>query len=281
MSAFSSALTRDHVEPRTDSGAMRRLRGLVWREHLAHGPLLWRYVGIWLIGQIVLLLFFQPGIAMAFGILCALYFGAEFGGSDARDRVLEFTLALPVTRTELYLVRFLIPATALSLMMLGSVVAIRFEIAQWLWGLVVETGFTVPYETPTRIWLAAMFVIPLSTFMITYVFATVMSDPRAVGNAGTTGFLVMLLIGLGGAALEYYALRTNTGLGPVALAGAAAVVCFVLGYGAARIREGVVSSERPGGATSSGGVGSLVTILIVFLVIVGLIGFFFLAARPV
>lgn len=280
MSSYSTALASDRVETRADSGAMRRVRGLVWREHLAHGPLLWRYVGIWLIGQIVLLLFFQPGIAMAFGILCALYFGAEFGGSDARDRVLEFTLALPVTRTELYLVRFLIPAAALSLMMLGSVIAIRFELAQWLWGFVVETGFTASYETPTRVWLAAIVVIPLSTLVITYVFATVMSDPRAVGNAGTTGFLVMLLIGLGGAALEYYALGKNSGLGPVALAGTAAVVCFVLGYGAARIREGVGSSERPGGSPSSGGVGSFVAILFVFLVIAALIAYFILAVRP-
>ncbi len=279
MSSYSTALTTDHAEPRVDSGTLRRWRGLIWREHLAHGPLLWRYVGMWLLGQIVLLLFFQPGIAMAFGIVCALYFGAEFGGSDARDRVLEFTLALPVTRTELYLVRFLIPGVVLACMLLGSAVAIRFEIAQWLWGLVVETGFTTSYETPKPVWLAAILVVPFATFVVTYVIASVMSDPRAVGNAGTTGFLIMLLIGMGGAAVEWYGFGENTGLGPVVLSAVAAVVCFALGYGAARVREGVGGSDRPGGGSSSAGAGSIIAILIAFLIFAGLIGALLLAAR--
>ena len=264
--------------------ASRRFRGLLWREHLAHGRLVYGYVGTWILCQWVLLLFGNPAPIFLFGGLCALYFASAFACSDARDGAQEFVLALPSTRGELFRVRLLYSGGVLLTLLVGSALAIRFELAQKLWSLFVETGFTESYAPIDTVWIIAGVVVPFAAFAFTFAFGAIATDARSASSSSTVGFLFTGLVVMAGLVLEYFALGRQTGYLALAAAFVCSLACLFLGYRAFLVKDGI---DRPASRVHGGSSGSNGSGFVAALVIIGVLGllavlaFYLLTARPV
>lgn len=265
------------VALRTDEDPMRwkRLQGVLWREHMANGALIWGFAGAWLIGQLVLMLFFHPALIVALGLVCGIYFGSAVAGGDARDGALEFSLGLPATRREMFLVRFVYAGSVLLSMAVVSALAIRYSLAQNVWALFVETGFTVPYEVVAPAWYAAAIIVPCASFCYAFGFAATASNRSAVGSAGTLGFLITLVVGMVGFAAEgYYFEFEQKGAIVLTLLAATALGVSLLAYRAHAMREGIDVPVRrgrsrggSGGSSSARRTGMIMLLVFVFLVI--------------
>ena len=67
----------------TDDCAARvnLLKGLLWREWIAHKRMMMSALAIWLVGGWVLLIFWHPGWILAFGVVYAWVAASAFGGA--------------------------------------------------------------------------------------------------------------------------------------------------------------------------------------------------------
>jgi len=247
------------------------LKGLLWREWLAHRNLLLGFLVAWLILLWVLGIFFHPGFLIAFGAIFAFVAGPRLGGADAAEGSEEFSLSLPPTRRQRYLVRMGLGLVSVFLLTgLGSL-AIWLDLPQRLWGLVVESGFTEPFPPVGHGFLYLLAVVaPLGVFAFTFAMASVANSRGLVAGAGLAGALaagILLVLGL----LAEYLLWQNRPLnGYVTCPTLAAVSTMVLllGYLAyVRRKEGV---SRPAPMSRSGR-GSWIAVIIVIAVIIMII----------
>ncbi len=253
-----------------DAQRWRRFTGLLWREHLAHGSLVLGYVGFWIIAQLVFLFFFHPMAVLVFGVFCAIYFATAFGGADARDRALEFTLALPATRRELLLARLLYGGGVLALFIGASLLAIRFEWVQAVWGWFVETGYTAAFPDVETQWYLAAAVVPFAVFSCAFALASQAADEREVSGAGWGAVMLCLVFGLVAMAGEFWWLGRQKGWLPLGVLFLLGAVAMALGYRGYRVRDAV---SRPSRAAESRGGSSAARIgwgVVVALVILSL-----------
>jgi len=235
-----------------DGAAGRRLSGILWREHLAHQRVAWGFLGAWIILQFVLPVMFHPVALLLFSTVAALALASSLGGADARDGVREFLLALPPTRSDLFRVRAAYGLALVGLMAAGSVLAVHFQVAQALWGLVVETGFTRPYATLDPVNTAAVILAPLAAFACTFGLASLASDRSGASAAWLGAVLLLGLVVTAGLVGEYYLLRAQSGWFAVLALGVVAVAALVLAHRAFRAREGVDHPARTSRAGARG-----------------------------
>jgi hypothetical protein len=151
---------------------MRIVKGILWRDWLAHGQLLMLMLATWLIGQWVLMVFSNPrwiqGVGVAFGIIL----GWVLGGTESREGAEEFAFTLPPTRGQRYIVRMFVGLATVLFFVMAGVIAIHFNLPQRLWGLVVDSGFTQPFPENPQLhgWnILGAVVLPVLTFSIFFV----------------------------------------------------------------------------------------------------------------
>jgi len=238
-------------------GNQRILRGLYWQEWFAHGSGLLMVVSAWLIGQWVLLIFFHPTWVLIGGSLLGLWLGAAFAGADAQEGAEEFALALPPQRGERYRVRLMVSLSVLVLLVGTSLLAIRLDWPQALWGLVVETGFTEPWvwnrSKPSDVTEAFYYVLaaacPLAAYGVAFGMASLASARDQVAGAGLFGALYTAAGVLVGQSIEEWIWQRRPheahGLYSCAILGGLAVLYLVVGYFGYRRKDGIT---RPRGS---------------------------------
>ncbi len=235
-------------------GSRRTLRGLYWQEWFAHGSGLLMVLSAWLIGQWVLMIFFHPTWVLIGGSLLGLWLGAVFAGADAQEGAEEFALALPPQRGERYRVRLVVSLSVLVPLVGTSLLAIRLNWPQALWGMIVETGFTEPWVWKTAADEAAMLyyvlaaACPLAAYGVTFGMASLASARDQVAGAGLFGALYTAAGVLVGQSIESWIwLRRpheTHGLYSFVILTGLAVLYLVVGYFCYRRKDGVA---RPRG----------------------------------
>jgi hypothetical protein len=245
------------------------LRGLYWQEWFAHGSAMLLVLSAWLIGQWVLMLFFHPAWVLGWGIILGAWLGAAFAGADVVEGAEEFSLALPPTRRQRYWVRLSISLSVLVFLVGTSLLAIRFNLPQKLWGLLVESGFTGPFPIPVDkgytafFWYGLAMAAPLAAYGVAFGLACLTSTRDQV--AGGAMMLGMLFVGAGiliGQTLDGWLWRGRPhdidSLFSVIILLALAMLYLVLGYVGYQRKDGVVrprgtySPEMKAGLASAG-----------------------------
>ena len=259
------------------------LKGLLWREWLARRNLLLGFLVAWLILLWVLGIFFHPGFLIAFGVIFAFVVGPRLGGADAAEGCEEFSLSLPPTRSQRYLVRMGLGLVSVFLLAgLGSL-AIWLDLPQRLWGLVVESGFTEPFPPVEYGFLYLLAVVAsLGVFAFTFAIASLANSRGLVAGAGLAGVLcaaILLALGL----LAEYLLWQNRPLnGYITCPALAAVSTMVLllGYLAYVHRKEGISRPSP---MARGGRGwwTAVIVVIIMVIVVAFLGLRFVGHSQV
>lgn len=252
-------------------------RGLLWREWLAHGRLVVGALAVWLVCGWVLLLFFHPGMLLAFGVLLAMAMGAVFGGDEAAEGSEEFAFGLPPTRSERYLARMLIGgATVLGFTVLGEL-ATGLDLPQRLWSLVVETGYTEPFPVCEHRFLHVLAVaLPFAIFAFTFALA---AHARSRGLVWVS-WILGAGIGAGVMCLGFLAERllwgeTLNGYVSCAALFALAPAALLAGHALYVRKEGVSRPAPSRGHT----VGCVLIVVVVVVVLVILMLFWTYTAR--
>jgi hypothetical protein len=247
------------------------LRGLLWQERLAHGPMVLHFLVAWLVLGWVLLIFFHPGWILAFGVLYAVLAAPAFGGGEAFEGSEEFAFALPPTRGDRFFVKLAAGGIPLLGFLLVGLLAIALDLPQRLWGLVVESGFTEPFPAAEPAFLYPLaFAAPVAAYAFTFAIASL---------AGTRGTVMVSWLGggLGAAAVMGAGFLAEGLLWEGRLNGyvscplllASAPLALLAAYTRYLVKEGV---SRP--ASGGWGLGVIVMILIIVL----LLGLFWLMA---
>lgn len=256
----TAAKVADLALSRNVAGRKGLLRALYWQEWFAHGSELLLAMSFWLIGQWVLMLFFHPGWVIGWGTILAVWLGAGFAGADAHEGAEEFTLALPPQRAQRYHVRLGMSLSFLVLLLGVSLLAIRHDWPQRLWGLVVETGFTEPFKNEdSRVgpWLYYGLAIacPLAAYGVSFGMACLACTKDHVALSGLLGLLYTGAGVLVGQAIESWLWQSQssvqrqvmTGEYSFAILAVLAVLYLVVGYFGYLRKDGI---SRPRGTRS-------------------------------
>jgi hypothetical protein len=153
----------------SDAGAARRLRGILWGEWANSRKFLAFVFAAWLIGLWALVLFYHPAWILVIGMNVGIVLGLV-SGRDTVEGPAEFTFSLPVSRRSLFLGRLLFYGSFLASFVVLGLAAIRLDLPQALWGLVVETGFTESFGSggarPSieSYWYGLSLAVPLAAF---------------------------------------------------------------------------------------------------------------------
>jgi hypothetical protein len=246
----------------------RILHGLLWREWLLHKTELTWIFAIWLLAVWVVPI--HPAFFMIpFGVLAACVIAPSFGGSDASEGSEEFSFALPPSRAQRYLVRLALGGGTLLLLMAGSLAAALFDLPQAIWGIVFESGYTVPFATPP-----APFVYGLACALTAGVFADAFAAGACSRTPGGSGFLwlrALLLTGIimgWGMLMEGMIWRGNlNGVLCCPMLGAWTLLRLSWGYRDYHFKEGVsgLPGLRPQGRSRTWIVLGVVLVLVVIL----------------
>jgi len=246
-------------------------RGLMWRHWLAGR---WAIVGglvVLLAGGWALMLFHHPGWIIATGSIFAAISGIMFGGTDASDGSEEFAFALPPTRSQRYISGIVLGGGAVLAYCLIGTMSIALDLPQFLWSLVVDSGFTTPFGpwVETYLYFLAI-VVPLLVFACTHICASLSQTRGAVWLSwlpavGITG----LVVWLGCMAEDEIWGRIN---GYICVPALLAMGAMFLLFGHTRYvrKEGI---SRPGGTTAGGGswwIWIIMAVIVVFLLMMSL-----------
>ena len=231
----------------------RHVKGLLRREWLQHrGLFVGSFVAYAVCGW-VLLIFFDPGWIIAFGVLFAGFLARALGGADAGEGAEEFAFSLPPTRAERYLVRMTLGLAAVFALTLVGTLSIAYDLPQLLWRIFVETGFTEPFPHASPLFLYPLAVaLSFATFAFSFLLA---AEARTRGGVDGAWFLGVLLAGavfLGGVLIERYAWHAVNGWVSIPLLLALGAAALVIGYLFYRFKEGVA---RPTPVEARGGTG--------------------------
>ena len=122
----------------------RVLKGLIWAEWYAHSKLVLSFLMVWLGAVWVLPVAAHPGWILLLGFFFAFFAGPAFGGGDVVEGCEEFTLALPVTRSERYCARLLIGGGGLLILTALDLLALGIDLSPALARLYLNTGLIKP-----------------------------------------------------------------------------------------------------------------------------------------
>jgi hypothetical protein len=162
----------------------RYARGIFYREWLALRNIVVGFWAAWFVCLPVLMIFDRPAWILAFGVLYAIFAGPEFGGMDAAEGSEEFAFSLPATRKEIFLTRLVLGGGNLLAMLVLSLLCIRLNLPQMLWGIFVESGFTERFPPVSQEWYWAAFCMPPAVYATSYVMAALTRSRRMVGASG-------------------------------------------------------------------------------------------------
>lgn len=231
----------------------RVLAGLYWHEWFAHGSQMLFVLSAWLIGQWILQVFLHPGWVIGWGCLMALWLGLVFAGGDALEGIEEFSLALPPMRGQRYVARLVVSLPFLLGLIGVSLLAIGLDWPQWVWGLLVETGFTrsLPHEDIDSYFYALAVACPLCAYGVTFGFAAMATsrDQVTLGVLFGVGYTVAGLV-VGAAVEGWWFDGTNhkmtMGVAFVVLMFLAGLL-LMMGYNGYKRKDGI---SRPKGTAS-------------------------------
>ena len=246
------------------------IRGILWAEWLANRKLLTIFFTVWLVGVWILVLFTHPLWILLYGLAYAILVGQAIGGSDALAGTAELTHALPFTRKQLYVARALFAGLPLLFLVGIGVLAIRLDWPQALWGLVVESGFTEPFEEPGSSfpWTIMAMAIPVSVFAWTFVLSSLVSSARLLSLTWFAGLLATgTMTGLGHV-LEVYLWNQRNGWIAAPLVLAVAAIVLVLGGVLFQRKEGVNRGAATGRQPWHWAVAIVLILVVVAMVLV-------------
>ena len=240
----------------------RHVKGLLWREWLAHRAIAVGAAAIYLTLAWALLIFFHPGFVLGYGLILVLVVGPALAAQEPLEGSEEFAFSLPPTRGERYLVRLALWGGGFLLFLVFATLSIAFDLPQLVWGLFVQTGFTEA-NPKADAWLYGLAVaMPFAAFAFTFVFGGL---ARTRGAAMWSAFLGVLCA----AAIFFLWAAMNALIGvdafswtsvPVLLVFAAGAL--VLGYFGYVRKEGI---SRPASMSGSRGWGWALLIVGVLL----------------
>lgn len=227
------------------------VKGLLWREWLAHRRIVVGTLGIYFTLAWVLLIFFNPWFVIIIGVVLVKLTGAALAGQEPIEGSEEFALSLPPTRAERYLVRLALWGGGFLVFLVFATLSIGFDLPQLLWGLFVQTGFTEPFPAVKDRWLYGLGVAgPFAAFAFTFVVASLARTRGAAMWSAFFGVLGAAAIVLAGLLVEFGVWRDVNGYVTIPVLFAFAVAALALGYFLYLRKEGV---SRP--APMQGGAG--------------------------
>lgn len=145
----------------------------------------------WILVLWILPVFNHPGWILAFGVLASVVLAPALAGRDVLEGSEEFEFALPVSREEHYLSRWIVGFVAIALLCGAGVLAITFNLPQQFWGLVAESGFTEPNPPVVYAYVRPLAVLlPLAAYGCSFAFAAASRSRRSVVFSWLFGCLV-------------------------------------------------------------------------------------------
>ena len=258
--------TTETISGLEHTGGVNMFRGLMWRHWLAGRWVIMGALVVLLGGGWALMLFHHPGWIITTGSIFAAISGMVFGGADAADGSEEFAFALPPTRSQRYLSGIVLGGGAVLAYCLIGALSIGLDLPQFVWSLVVDSGFTTPFgpRAETYLYFLAT-VIPLLMFACTFAGASLSRTRGGVWLSWLPAALITgLAIWLGCMAEE---LLWETINGYVCVLALLALGAMILLFGHTRYvrKEGI---SRPGRAGAGGGswwIWIIVAVIVVFL----------------
>jgi hypothetical protein len=164
------------------------VRGLLWREWLAHGETVLGFLAVYLVLGWVLEIFFHPGFVLGFGAIVAMFAGVAFGGGDAAEGSEEFAFALPPTRGERYVARLALGGAVVGAFVSLGLLSVALDLPQLVWGVFVNSGFTEPFpEARPGFIYALAFAIPAAAYAATFAVASIAQTRGTVGVSWILG----------------------------------------------------------------------------------------------
>ena len=160
-----------------ERGSVEAIRaGILWREKLDYGRIISGFVSLWVVCQFILQIFDHPGWLIGFGCIYALFIAVRAGGNEVYDGAEEFSFSLAPPRSERFKTKFIYGLVPLVVMLLVSLVTIKFNLSQYFWRIFVETGLTEPYQGSNEVFFyyGIGLLIPL-TLYITIFSSSIMS----------------------------------------------------------------------------------------------------------
>jgi hypothetical protein len=174
-------------------GIPQHLRGILYKEWLAHRNIVVGFWAAWLVGIPALMVLNHPRWIFLFGLFYAVLAAIGFGGMDGAEGSEEFVLSLPATRKEIFLTRLALGGGNLLAILVLSLLCLRFNLPQRIWGIFVESGFTERFLPASAEWYGLAFCLPLSVFATCYILASL---NRSRGLVQISWFLGLLIVGL-------------------------------------------------------------------------------------
>ena len=261
MTVTDSELSRGKE---TSAFLPRHVRGLLWREWLAHRPIAVGALAIYLVLGWALLIFFNPWFVLIYGVVLVKLAGAAVAGQEPIEGSEEFALSLPPARAERYLVRLALWGGAFLFFLIFATLSIAFDLPQRVWGLFVQTGFTEPFPAVKDRWLYAFAVAgPFAAFAFTFVVASLARTRGAAMWSAFLGTLGAAAVVLAGLLVEFGVWCDVNGYVTVPLLGVTAAAALALGYVLYLRKEGI---SRPAPIERRGG-GWIVAVIVVVLIL--------------
>jgi hypothetical protein len=172
-------------------GLPQHIRGIVFKEWLAHRNIVVGFWVAWLVIVPILMIFPNPRGIFALGLLYSILAAPRFGGMDAAEGSEEFVFSLPATRKEIFLTRLALGGGNLLAMLVLSLLCLLFNLPQKIWGVFVESAFTQRFPPSDPEWYGLAFCLPLSIFAISYVLASLARTRGAVDLSWSIGLLIV------------------------------------------------------------------------------------------
>jgi len=217
--------------------------------------------------------FTNPLWNLTFGVLYALFLPCFVTSKDAHEGAEEFAFSLPPTRSQLFATRLAFCGLPFVAMLGAGLVAIAFDVPQVFWGLVVESGFTEPFDSPLSMPASYAYAVAVPVAIFAFMFALgAVATGRGSARAAWIGGVILpgILVAIGLFVETRFASRPTGVVTCPALLVASAVV-LVAAY-AKYLRKDAISRPRPTGSGSSMWIwvviGTIVVLVLLFLTLV-------------
>ncbi|MFH1023727.1 MAG: hypothetical protein V1809_10125 [Planctomycetota bacterium] len=261
----------------SDQWLSRPIRGLLYKEWLAHRNLIVGFWAAWLVCVPVLMIFHHPAWIFGFGLLYAILAAPRMGGMDAAEGSEEFAFSLPATRSEIYITRLALGGGNLLAMILAGLLCIRGNLPQMIWGIFVQSGFTEEFPAVSGNWYAFAFAAPAAVFAGAFGCAILARSRSAVGLSWLGGALLAGIVAGGGLIAEAIVWGRVTSFISVPLLLIFSAGGLVLGYYRFTRKEGI---SRPAPVRGGSRWWVWVVVAVVILLLMSVISFRSVSKRP-